>query len=90
MQFDLFPERVTVEHVAPKSLAGSRTRIASMFIVRFERESGFHQVFVDHHGTYCAEHGRECRSVPEVARYSATDGRTAPPTDQRSGRRGRL
>lgn len=70
VQFDLFPEHVSVEPLDPKAVAGSQTRIVSMFVVRFEREGGVHQVFVDNHGTYCADHGRDCRAVPEVVRFS--------------------
>lgn len=68
MQFDLFPERVSVEPLDPKMAAGARTRITAMFVVRYERERGVHQVFVDHHGMYCGEHGRACRAVKEVGR----------------------
>ncbi len=90
VQYDLFPERVLIERLDPKSIAGSQTRIVSMFVVRFERESGVHQVFVDHHGTYCAEHGRDCRSVHEVARFSRTEARAASAKGtERSGRRDR-
>jgi hypothetical protein len=72
VQFDFFPERVSIEQLDPKSIAGSQTRIASIFVVRFERESRVHQVFVDNHGTYCADHGRDCRAVQEVVRFSRT------------------
>lgn len=76
VQFDLFPESVSVEQLDPKAVAGSQTRIVSMFVVRFERESGVHQVFVDNHGTYCADHGRDCRAVPEVVRFSRGNGKS--------------
>lgn len=76
VQFDLFPERVSVEQLDPKAVAGSQTRIVSMFVVRFERESAVHQVFVDNHGTYCADHGRDCRAVPEVVRFSRGNGKS--------------
>ena len=69
MQFDLFPERVSIETVDPTSAAGARTRLIGMYIVKFEREKTFHQVFVDHHGVYCGDHGRECRAVPEVTAH---------------------
>lgn len=90
MQYDLFPERVLIEQLDPKAVAGPQTRIVSMFVVRFERESVVHQVFVDHHGTYCAEHGRDCRSVHEVARSSRTEARAASANGtERRGRRER-
>lgn len=69
VQFDLFPEGVSIEERDPRLVAGAGTRLTSMFIVKFERENGVHQVFVDHHGTYCADHGRECRAVAEVIAY---------------------
>jgi len=70
VQYDLFPERVLIEQLDPRAIAGPQTRIVSMFVVRFERESAVHQVFVDHHGIYCADHGRDCRAVGEAARFS--------------------
>jgi hypothetical protein len=65
-QFDLFPERVTVESVDVRTAAGDRSRIKAMFVVRFERSGSAHQVFHDKHGWYCAEHGQECRAVGEA------------------------
>ncbi|MBC7897829.1 MAG: hypothetical protein H7066_20585 [Cytophagaceae bacterium] len=38
----------------------------AIFVVRFEWERGMHQVFKDHYGLYCAEHGRLCRAVSAV------------------------
>lgn len=69
MQFDLFPEKVSIETVDPMSAAGTRTRLTGMYIVKFEREKTVHQVFVDHHGVYCADHGRDCRAVREVTAH---------------------
>ena len=66
-QFDLFPERVTVERVDGRSAAGDRSRVKAIFIVQFERRPGRHQVFHDQHGWYCAEHGQSCPAV-EAAR----------------------
>lgn len=67
-QFDLFPERVTVERVDARSAAGDRSRVKAIYIVQFERKQGRHQVFHDQHGWYCAEHGQACSAV-EVARH---------------------
>lgn len=62
-QLDFFPERVTVEPLDVRAVAGERTRVKAMFRVRYERETGSHQVFHDHHGWYCADHGTDCRAV---------------------------
>jgi len=66
LQFDLWPQRIFVEELDHKSIAGERTRVQGMFKVRYEREGGIHQVFLDHHGWYCAEHGPACPAVLEV------------------------
>ena len=42
-QFDLFPERVTVEPVDARSAAGERSHVKAMFVVQFERKPGKHQ-----------------------------------------------
>jgi len=74
VQFDLFPERVSIERLDPRSVAGTQTRLAGMYVVRFERESVVHQVFVDHHGMYCGDHGRTCRAVREVTAWAKRSG----------------
>ncbi|MBK8057415.1 MAG: hypothetical protein IPK33_05920 [Gemmatimonadetes bacterium] len=38
----------------------------AMYKVRYERDGGIHQVFLDHHGWYCAELGPACSAVREV------------------------
>ena len=65
-QFDLFPQRVQVQQLAPKSAVGTGTRVEKMFTVKYEREHAVHQVFLDKHGWYCAEHGPGCAAVREV------------------------
>ncbi len=65
-QFDLFPQRVQVQQLDPKSAVGARTRVEKMFTVKYERERAIHQVFLDKHGWYCAEHGPKCAAVREV------------------------
>jgi hypothetical protein len=62
-QLDFFPERVSVETVDPRSAAGGRSRVKAIYVVQFERRPGKHQVFHDHHGWYCAEHGKACPAV---------------------------
>ena len=66
MQLDFFPEQVRVEKLDPREVAGDRTRVQAIFVVRFEWEQRVHQVFQDHYGTYCADHGRLCRAVSAV------------------------
>jgi hypothetical protein len=71
-QFDLWPQRVQVEALDVRSVVGTHTRVTALFKVRFEREPGIHQVFFDHHGWYCADHGPSCKAVREVtARHAA-------------------
>lgn len=65
-QFDLFPQRIQVQQLDPKRAVGTGTRVEKMFTVQYERERGVHQVFLDKHGWYCAEHGPGCAAVREV------------------------
>lgn len=65
-QFDLWPERIIVEALDATAIAGERTRVEAMYRVRYERAREVHQVFLDHHGWYCADHGRDCRAVAAV------------------------
>ena len=62
-QLDLFPERVVVERVNARAAAGDQSSVKAIFVVRFERQPGRHQVFHDRHGWYCAEHGTGCPAV---------------------------
>ena len=62
-QFDLFPERVTVEPVDTRAAAGDRSKVKAIYVVQFERQPGKHQVFHDRHGWYCADHGPKCAAV---------------------------
>lgn len=66
MQLDFFPERVRVDALDPRVVVGERTRVESVWVVRFEWERGVHQVFRDPHGLYCADHGRDCRAVSAI------------------------
>ncbi|MGQ0648780.1 MAG: hypothetical protein ACT4P7_14575 [Gemmatimonadaceae bacterium] len=66
VQFDLFPEQVRIDRLDPRDVVGERTRVDAIFLVRFEWDKGVHQVFRDHHGLYCADHGRLCRAVRAV------------------------
>jgi len=65
-QFDFWPQRIFVEELDARAIAGERTRVQAMYKVRYERDGGIHQVFLDHHGWYCAEHGPACSAVREV------------------------
>ena len=66
MQLDFFPEQVRIQQLDPREVAGEKTRVEAIFVVRFEWEPSVHQVFKDHYGLYCAEHGRLCRAVSAV------------------------
>ncbi|MEP7380755.1 MAG: hypothetical protein ABI910_03670 [Gemmatimonadota bacterium] len=65
-QFDLWPPRILVEEFDPRAVAGTSTRVVALYTVRYEREPGVHQVFFDHHGWYCADHGPACKAVRDV------------------------
>lgn len=51
-------------------LCGPATSTHAMYLVRElypgARPTVFHQVFIDRHGTYCANHGTECPAIQEV------------------------
>jgi len=79
-QFDLFPERITVEELDARSVAGASTRVEALYRVRYERERAVHQVFFDQYGWYCADHGPECKSVREVTAQRV--GRAVSPPDR--------
>ncbi len=72
-QTDLWPQRILVEELDPRAVAGASTRVVALYTVRYEREPGVHQVFFDHHGRYCADHGPACKAVREVTARRALD-----------------
>lgn len=72
VQLDFFPEQVRIQQLDPREVAGEKTRVEAIFVVRFEWERSVHQVFKDHYGLYCAEHGRLCRAVSAVTARSGT------------------
>lgn len=47
----------------PRTVAGARTRVHGVWMVRYERDRAPHRVFADWHGWYCDEHGPGCRAV---------------------------
>ena len=72
VQLDLFPEQFRIQRLDPREVAGANTRVDAIFVVRFEWERSVHQVFKDHYGLYCADHGRLCRAVSAVtAQYGS-------------------
>jgi hypothetical protein len=83
-QFDLFPERVTVEAVDARSAAGERSKVKAIFVVQFERKPGKHQVFHDRHGWYCADHGADCPAVEVAKRHHDQRRTTSDLKDARS------
>jgi hypothetical protein len=70
-QIDLWPPRIFVDELDARAIAGANTRVVAMYKVRYEREPGVHQVFLDHHGWYCAEHGPGCKAVRDVTAQRA-------------------
>jgi hypothetical protein len=75
-QLDLFPERVSIDRIDARRTTGGNSRVKEFLVVRFERDGMPHQVFHDHHGWYCADHGPACRAV-DVARQSPAKGRNS-------------
>jgi hypothetical protein len=69
VQLALFPEVCPLD---PRAVAGPRTRVRGVWLVRYpgDRGSTPHRVFADRHGWYCEAHGTGCRAVG-AARDSA-------------------
>ncbi|GMV08649.1 MAG TPA: hypothetical protein PKC83_09475 [Gemmatimonadaceae bacterium] len=76
VQFDLWPQRVFVDELDARAVVGANTRVAALYKVRYEREPGVHQVFLDQHGWYCADHGPSCKAVRAVAEWRTTPSST--------------
>lgn len=72
-QLELFPERVLVERLDPRAVAGDRTTVSALHRVRIGDDVRWHRVFSDRHGTYCEEHGPHCRAVREVLAFTGAD-----------------
>jgi hypothetical protein len=64
-QFDLFPPRIRIEKLDPRSLLGVRSRVAALWRVTIGAGEP-HLVFKDRHGLYCEAHGIDCRAVRAV------------------------
>lgn len=63
VQLALFPEGVEVHPLDARAVAGARTRVRGVWLVRYERDPVAHRVFADRHGWYCEEHGPRCRAA---------------------------
>jgi len=63
VQLALFPEAVDVHPLDPRAVAGARTRVRGVWLVRHESDPAPHRVFADRHGWYCEAHGPRCRAV---------------------------
>ena len=72
-QLDLFPTPREVVALDPRAAIGPRTRVDRVFRVRYGGERRVHQILVDRHGWYCAEHGPDCAAVLD-ARESVAGG----------------
>ena len=64
-QFDLFPPKITIESLDPRTLLGRRTRVAGLWRVTIG-VGDVHVVFRDRHGLYCEAHGTSCRAARAV------------------------
>ena len=62
-QLAVFPEAVDVRPLDPRAVAGARTRVQGVWLVRYEREPAPHRVVADRHGWYCEAHGPACRAA---------------------------
>jgi hypothetical protein len=91
-QLDLFPMPREVVAVDPRTAIGPRTRVDRVFRVRYGGERRVHQILVDHHGWYCAEHGPGCGAVADARETVAAESAMAspapdaPPAKRRGGR----
>ena len=66
VQFELFPRARTVEELDPREVVGPDTRVTALYRVRYEGTRAVHLVFVDKHGWYCGDHGRNCEAVKDA------------------------
>ena len=60
VQTELFPEPLVIDALDPRAVAGARTRVAAVYLVRERPAAAPHRVFHDRHGWYCEEHGARC------------------------------
>jgi hypothetical protein len=67
----MFPTRREIVAVDPREVIGPRTRVERVIRVRYEDERIMHQVLVDRHGWYCADHGPTCVSVAHAREWAA-------------------
>ena len=68
VQLDMFPRPLVVEPLEPRAVAGARTRVASVYLVREHAGAPAHRIFHDRHGWYCEEHGAGCALVAPLRR----------------------
>ena len=67
VQLEIFPEIRHVETIDPREAIGRDTRVKALYRVRYGENRQVHDVYHDRHGWYCAEHGRKCPAVFDVA-----------------------
>jgi hypothetical protein len=67
-QLELFPAPVLVDALDPRRVAGARSRVRAVYLVRMGHGRGVHRVFDDRHGVYCEEHGPSCEAVEHIGR----------------------
>lgn len=77
-QGELFPIRVVVTRVDPRTVLGANTRVKALWHVRWPDDPRPHVVYHDRHGWYCEEHGPTCRAV---ARARDADERASLPDE---------
>jgi hypothetical protein len=64
MQLELF--RPTITALKPRAAIGTATRVQALYRVQYAADGPVHLVFVDRHGAYCEEHGRDCSAVGDA------------------------
>jgi hypothetical protein len=61
-------EVALVDALDPRRVAGARSRVRAVYLVRMGHGRGVHRVFDDRHGVYCEEHGPSCEAVEHIGR----------------------
>ena len=75
IQLELFRAPYEVEVLDPRRAIGRSTRVEALYRVRYGGSREVHQVYRDHHGWYCGDHGPRCQAVGDAV--AAADAHAA-------------
>jgi hypothetical protein len=77
-QIEFFPVPIVIERLDPRKVVGDRTSADALYRVRIGEAGTPHLVFIDRHGTYCQDHGPDCRAAREVSARGGGGGPAQP------------